>query len=558
VTTSPDIFLSYTREDQATAQRFAEAFQAQGFFVWWDATLRSGEAYDQVTEEALRTAKAVVVLWSKKSVTSRWVRAEATLADRNRTLVPARIEVCDLPIMFELTQTADLCRWTGKAQDPAWRAFLADVRRFVESRTEPQRPVSGVMTQAAPKPPAQSPRASLAVLPFINRSGVAQDDVFADGLVEDLTAALSGSYWMRVVASSATSAYRTGARDLRQIGRDLGARYLLEGNVRRVGDNLRVTSQLVEAETGDILWTQKFDRPLAEVSALQDDLVADVAAHLRGQVERAEMEHALRNPGNISAWEAALRANLHSSYATRAGTEVAAAEARRGVELNPAEGLAYSTLASYQGHLLHLRGGEDPELAQDIAHNIERAHTLAPNSPEVNGGIATALAWMRKPQEALTFAERAVSMYPNNETARLVLGSVLVRLGRSDEAIIELDAINRLSLDSSMARLALRWRSIAHLQAGRFDQALEAAERSLCVLPNSEAAIQSALCLAKLDRWDRARDVVRRLRASDPELSCSLAESLTRDVYCASDAVDDCVAVVRKLWDETSSEPSAD
>src|SRR6516165_15831 len=122
----PDIFLSYTREDQATAQRFAEAFAAQGFSVWWDATLRSGEAYDQVTEEALRTAKAVVVLWSKRSVVSRWVRAEATLADRNRTLVPAMVEPCDRPIMFELTQTADLSRWQGDGGDPAWRGFLAD------------------------------------------------------------------------------------------------------------------------------------------------------------------------------------------------------------------------------------------------------------------------------------------------------------------------------------------------------------------------------------------------------------------------------------------------
>src|SRR6516162_4627043 len=125
---APDIFLSYTREDQQAAQRFAEAFESQGFSVWWDATLRSGEAYDQVTEEALRTAKAVVVLWSKKSVLSRWVRAEATLLDRNRTLVPARIEACDLPIMFELTQTADLSHCTGATHDPVWCTFLADVR----------------------------------------------------------------------------------------------------------------------------------------------------------------------------------------------------------------------------------------------------------------------------------------------------------------------------------------------------------------------------------------------------------------------------------------------
>src|SRR6516162_6173532 len=144
---TPDIFLSYTREDQTTAQRFAEAFAAQGFSVWWDATLRSGEAYDTVTEEALRSAKAVVVLWSKKSVTSRWVRAEATLADRNRTLAPARIEACDLPIMFELTQTADLCRWSGDTKDPAWRAFLTDVRRFVEAGAASQPPVPRPLTQ---------------------------------------------------------------------------------------------------------------------------------------------------------------------------------------------------------------------------------------------------------------------------------------------------------------------------------------------------------------------------------------------------------------------------
>ena len=135
----PDIFLSYNREDQATAQRFAKAFEAQGLSVWWDATLRSGEAYDQVTEKALREAKAVVVLWSKRSVDSRWVRAEATLANRNQTLMPVRIEACDLPIMFELTHTADLSHWKGEAGDPAWRTFLADVRRSIETGASPEK-----------------------------------------------------------------------------------------------------------------------------------------------------------------------------------------------------------------------------------------------------------------------------------------------------------------------------------------------------------------------------------------------------------------------------------
>jgi TolB-like protein len=289
----PDIFLSYTREDQATAQRFAEAFEAQGFSVWWDATLRSGEAYDQVTEEALKTAKAVVVLWSKKSVVSRWVRAEATLAERNHTLVPAMIEPCDRPIMFELTQTADLSGWSGEAAHPPWRAFLADVRRFVDAQAE--------LAHAAPvvsAPPLRGRRPSIAVLPFINRSGREVDEVFADGMVEDLTAALSASPFMNVVAPRATAAYRSAAMDLRQIGRDLGVEYLFEGTVRRTGEHLRVTAQLVEAESGNILWTQRFDRPRGEPAALQDDLVTEVAAHLGVQLYRALTDIAFKKPGN--------------------------------------------------------------------------------------------------------------------------------------------------------------------------------------------------------------------------------------------------------------------
>jgi hypothetical protein len=125
----PDVFLSYNREDAAVAKRFADAFVREGFDVWWDVTLRSGETYDEVTEAALRAARAVVVLWSPRSVASHWVRAEATIAHRARTLMPATIEPCDKPVMFELTQTADLSHWRGEADDTAWLAFLDDVRR---------------------------------------------------------------------------------------------------------------------------------------------------------------------------------------------------------------------------------------------------------------------------------------------------------------------------------------------------------------------------------------------------------------------------------------------
>ena len=162
-----DIFLSYSREDQATARHYADALQREGFSVWWDQVLKSGDAYDRVTEEALRTAKAVVVLWSRNSVDSRWVRSEATTADRRGTLRPAMIEPCERPVMFELTHTAELSHWRGQADDPAWKAFVADLKgalrqERVAAPGEPDR-------AARPKSPVAGRRwkmvaASLAVL----------------------------------------------------------------------------------------------------------------------------------------------------------------------------------------------------------------------------------------------------------------------------------------------------------------------------------------------------------------------------------------------------------
>jgi hypothetical protein len=137
-----DIFLSYARQDRGTARAFAECLIEEGFNVWWDASLHSGETFDEVIEQRLRDAKAVVVLWSPRSVASRWVRAEATLADRRNKLVPAIIEACDRPIVFELTHTADLAEWHGDRSDPRWRSFVDDLNRLV---------------QAAPQHPAAAP-----------------------------------------------------------------------------------------------------------------------------------------------------------------------------------------------------------------------------------------------------------------------------------------------------------------------------------------------------------------------------------------------------------------
>src|SRR5437764_1635164 len=138
--TGTDIFLSYARQDRGTARMFAECFMEEGFSVWWDASLHSGETFDEVIEQRLRDAKAVVVLWSPRSVSSRWVRAEATLADRRNKLAPAIIESCDRPIIFELTHAAELSDWTGDMSDKRWQTFVSDLRRLAEASSDQEHP----------------------------------------------------------------------------------------------------------------------------------------------------------------------------------------------------------------------------------------------------------------------------------------------------------------------------------------------------------------------------------------------------------------------------------
>lgn len=161
----PDIFISYCRQERPAARLFAEAFADEGFKVWWDAVLHSGETFDEVIERELRAAKAVVVLWSPRSVTSRWVRAEATQADRLNKLVPVIIEACTLPIIFELTHTADLAEWQGDRSDHRWQSLVRDLRRHIGPKEEA--PVLKAEPLAEPKQVAVAPEPSAAPKPVL-------------------------------------------------------------------------------------------------------------------------------------------------------------------------------------------------------------------------------------------------------------------------------------------------------------------------------------------------------------------------------------------------------
>jgi TolB-like protein/Tfp pilus assembly protein PilF len=555
----PDIFLSYNREDQAVARRFAEAFAAQGLDVWWDTALKSGEAYDEVTETALRTAKAVVVLWSKKSVVSRWVRAEATLADRNKTLVPCMIEPCERPIMFELTQTAELAHWQGEATDKSWLAFLSDVKRFVAKEAAPNieapiTPLAAPTIEETLKPGQSGSAPSLAVLPFTNRSSLPEDEVFAEGMVEDVIWALSQGVNVRVLGSSATANLsRTGIADLSAIGRQLGVRYLLEGNVRRVGANLRVTTQLLEAATGAVQWAARFDRPLAELAELQEELVTEVAASLDAQVYSLEMERALKKPGDITAWEATAR-SLYAYRKWDAAARVdAIEEAKRAVTIAPNYAPAHAALAHALANA-SLASPADSQEVQRIRAIAERALALAPDDAMVLSFVGLALGYVGHPEEGERHTARAVRKAPGSGMLHFFHGGVCGMLNRPEEALSHLKTAERLMPGSHLMWVIKVYQSYAQGALGRWADADALIDECLSLLPKfAMGHVVKALCSARLGRDGETRGQIETARRLGWELA--QAERLYRLLLSNSPTLEADVAIIRALY--AATEPGA-
>jgi TolB-like protein/Tfp pilus assembly protein PilF len=559
VTTPPahDVFLSYGHSDVAVAQRFAAALEREGFRVWWDAALRSGEAFDQAIERALKSARSVVVLWSCTSVESRWVRAEATLADRNGTLVPVVIGPCERPIMFELTHTVDLAHWRGAADDRAWLAFITDVRRLVEKDRLPATPKPSVVTTAPAKPAAgeRGEAPSLAVLPFTNRSGLPEDEVFAIGMVEDVIDALSQGVFVRVVSSAATARFRAGALpDLDAMARQLGVRYLLEGNVRRTGDRLRVTAQLVEAANGAILWTQKFERPLSELAALQEQLVLEVAAHLDTQVFRVEMERALKKPGDLTAWEAVMRAVATQRALNVASMAVCIEEASKAVTIAPDYGLAHAVLAMGSGlHYLALCP-DDPDEVRRIRGHVEKALLLDPNNALVLSQASMALSYLGYPQEALRHAERAVRLNPGTALVHYSCGLACVYLNRVEEALTHFHTSLSAAPGSETNFFNYTQQGGANIRLGRWSEAVMALDNALVLFPDFPLAlILKAMVLHREGRTDEARELLQHTRRVEKAGTLAVWELNFNRHLVRSPNLEELLGHLRTLWAETES-----
>ena len=471
---SPDIFLSYNREDAVVARRYAEAFAADGLEVWWDAHLRSGEAYDEVTEAALRSAKAVVVLWSKRSVASRWVRAEATLADRNKTLLPCMIEPCERPIMFELTQTAELAHWNGAADDRAWRAFLADVRRFVTRPTAASADPavlaeSLVQIAEAPPPPRQT---MVAVLPFDNLSSDAEMVYFSDGISEDILGRLARGSDLKVVGRAASFNFR-GA-DKAKAADALKVTHLLDGSIRRAGNRVRIFAHLTETASQNTLWSERYDRDLDDIFAVQDEISEAIATALDSAFAPART--AKIDPG-IYDYYLRFRARMFDEV-DLAGGITSALEL---IKMAPEFAGGWALLAETSAWTcVELPFAERAALIAQAREAIARCLELDPGCPSVFGPQWVLCQPFGQYLEQEQAAQEMMEHWRSLGIADFALPYHLENVGRLRDANVvlrEFAEMGASSLDFGGYRGMVLWRS------GRFAEGRELLEQAIAIHP---------------------------------------------------------------------------
>src|SRR5215472_7631027 len=302
-----DVFISYAHSTAREARAAAEALRALGYSVWLDEDLPAHRAFTHAIEEELTRAKAALVIWSADAAKSEWVLSEANRAREARKLVQVSIDRVRLPMPFDQIQCADLAGWSGEAAHPGWRKALESVVELVGAAAVS---LAGRAGETRPAASLQLPdKPSIAVLPFSDPTGAVEGDYFADGMVDEIVSALSRFPALFVIASGSSLSYRERERDFRKIGRELGVRYLLEGSVRRSGGRVRIAVDLVEAEAGAQIWSERFEGALDDVFALQDEVANAVAAHIEPTIHAADLRRGDARPTeDLGAYDLYLRA----------------------------------------------------------------------------------------------------------------------------------------------------------------------------------------------------------------------------------------------------------
>jgi TolB-like protein/class 3 adenylate cyclase/tetratricopeptide (TPR) repeat protein len=371
---------------------------------------------------------------------------------------------------------------------------------------------------------------SIAVLPFQNMSGDPEQEYFADGMVEDIISGLSRIGWLFVIARNSSFTYKGKIVDVKQVGRELGVRYVLEGSVRKAGPRVRITGQLIDATTGGHIWADRFDGALEDVFDLQDRVTASVVGAIEPRLQRAEIERAGRKPtGSLDAYDYFLRGMASFHLFTRDSLLEARRLFQRATELDPNYASPYG-MAAWCVHLSKTNGWMlDPE--REIAEGVRlarRAVAVGKDDPTALWSGGHSLAYLAAEVETgAAYIDRAIVLNPNLAVAWGVSGWLRIYLGEPANAIERLERSRRLSPLDPIAYMGYAGMALAHLLADRYDEAVSWAAKSRNEQPNWATSLRvAAIAYALSDRIVEAREAIARLREIDPTLRLSNLEKV--------------------------------
>ena len=429
-----DVFISYSRSDKARVSRIVAALEARGWSVWWDPAIVPGQQFDQMIADELERARAVLVVWTPESVDSRWVRGEARDGADRGILVPVQLGPVRLPIDFRAYHTTDLGPSDDLAADTRFEEVALAVARLVQRATEPA-VADAVLTPAEAAPGAGPPRIGICVLPFANLGGDPEQQYFSDGITADIITELSRWRLLAVRSRSTSFRYRGSAVDPAQVARELKVRFVVEGTVRRIGDRVRINVQLIDAETGNHVWGERFDRAQAEIFTVQDEVVQTIVSTLVGRVHVSDAERARRKPpASLDAYECVLEGNA-LFWDEPAGAAEAARLFERAIELDPGYGLAHGLLATLKRQRWRDDPGESSALLDEAYRLAMRAVELDDRDSSCHSMLAQVCLYRRQFDRALEHMQRSVALNPNNQWNVADMGLILVYVGRADEAL---------------------------------------------------------------------------------------------------------------------------
>ena len=424
----------------------------------------------------------------------------------------------------------------GQVQDKLDVAFVDDGDHAVKNIAEPvrvwrwpadQRPRLAGSAEA--KPLALPDKPSIAVLPFDNISGDPEQEYFSDGMTEDIITALSRLRWLFVIARNSTFSYKDTAIDIKRVGRELGVRYVLEGSVRKSGQRVRVSAQLIEAETGNHIWAERYDRELADIFDLQDELTEAISAQVDAELAGSEREQAHRKATtDLNAWDLYQRGMWHFYKSSKDDM----AEARRLLQLvserapefaNAYAGLAIIAVSEIARGFTQDKG---VTLEQGL-RDAQKAIALDDRDGYNHYALGLVCMILGDRDRAIPALERSIELNPSFASCYYGLGYTLCWFGRAEEAISLFDRAIRFSPHDPNQWAFHHMRSAAHSHIDEFDLALTDAKAAMQA-KNDEFWPHLALARAysSLGRNDEARAAYERACELKPELSTACIKSL--------------------------------